>query len=216
MSDSAEEEVTWEELHPPFEYLPTCYLPSVKNNADHALRRKGRPVPLFFYGIGLKTRDAIAFAKKHRLHPDPEMHGGHFAVLATYDWVVCRARLRGTDLVMPCRMEGYDWVIQLYTNQTYKEGRDTNSARRVAKAIEILGEYAGPTLWWWASYFNAASGKDWPSSWQFPDCVAPQWRARVSDPVWKELEEWENKRMERERERGESSEEESCDDNSSN
>ncbi|KAI0739495.1 hypothetical protein C8Q80DRAFT_1123914 [Daedaleopsis nitida] len=152
MSDSTEEELTWEDLHPPFELLPTCYLPSVKNNPNHALRRKDRRVPLFIYGIGFKTKDAIAFAKKHRLHPDPEMHDGHFAVLATYDWVVYRAGLRGTELVMPCRMEGYDWVIQLYTNQTYREGRDNNSARRVAKAIKVLGEYGQPPLWWWASY----------------------------------------------------------------
>ncbi|KAI0746307.1 hypothetical protein C8Q80DRAFT_1174461 [Daedaleopsis nitida] len=179
---------SYNQRHPPFKYLPSCYFPGPEND----------PVPLFSYGFGLKTEDAITFAKKHNLIVIPANFAdsvtyGYFHVHATYKYLVRHAKLTGAELVQPFSHE-YQWVVELYTNKNVAEipYSDAQHSKRVSHAKKLLGEYGEGPLWWWSvnGPRGPKEGKLWLTSWVYPEFVAPRYRAMIPQPLWEELLEW--------------------------
>ncbi|KAI0739483.1 hypothetical protein C8Q80DRAFT_1199008 [Daedaleopsis nitida] len=183
-AEYSEARVDFEAKHPPFEFLPSAYLPGPEND----------PVPLLSYGFAIRSEDAVAFAEKHGLvgKIDPNLAPWcHLSATCSY---ICReARLYGARLAMP-RSSEYDWVIELFDNYDMDERlyTDKQMKKRVAHALGLLGEYGQEPLWWWSSdgISGPQCGVHWPTSWCYPELVAPRYRARVPQSVWDEWRAW--------------------------
>ena len=135
----------WNILHPPFESLPSCYLPSLPDSEND-------PVPTFAYGIAFNTSDAMTFATEHRLVHRPEMDKrGFMHVRATVDYIVKKVGLTGAKLTIPYA-DDYEWILQVFTNHTYRRDPSFHQklAARVPRAAEMLGS-GQKGLWWWST-----------------------------------------------------------------
>ncbi|KAI0711760.1 hypothetical protein C8Q76DRAFT_65540 [Earliella scabrosa] len=185
----------WNILHPPFECLPACYLPSPDND----------PVPTFAYGIGFTTSDSIAFRTKHNLlirPPDIDKRGV-MHVHATVDHIASVVRLTGAKVIIPYA-DDYEWVLQVFTNHTYDKNSSSHQKllRRLPRAAEMLGNGQKP-LWWWSTEGGwGPNGVDeWPSSWEDAELVAPEFRALIPEDIWERWRERRRKEDDEERAR---------------
>ena len=130
-------------MHPPFEFLPACFLPSP--GADD-------PVPTLAYGIAFSTSNGIEFATEHKLVHRPEMDKwGVLHVRSTVDYIAKKVGLPGAKVIIPFS-DDHEWVLQVFTNHTYR--MDSPSHRklteRLPRAAEMLGTSQKP-LWWWST-----------------------------------------------------------------
>ncbi|KAI0711761.1 hypothetical protein C8Q76DRAFT_65506 [Earliella scabrosa] len=184
----------WNILHPPFETLPACYLPSPDND----------PVPTFAYGLAFTTSEGVAFATKHHLIHCPEIDKrGVMRVHATVDHIARVVGLTGAKVIIPFADE-YEWVLQVFTNHTYRSDSCAleKLVERLPRAAELLGNGQKP-LWWWSTEGGRSpNGRDsWPSSWDDADHVAPEFRALIPEDIWERWRERRRKEDEEERAR---------------
>ena len=129
-------------MHPPFQFLPTCYIPSPAKD----------PVPTLAYGIAFNTSDVVAFATEYELDHFPEMDKwGVLDVRAAVDYITAKVGLTGAKVIVPYAAN-YEWVFQVFTN--YARRMDAASHQKLAVQLPRVSEMLGTSqkpLWWWST-----------------------------------------------------------------
>ncbi|TFY63557.1 hypothetical protein EVG20_g6265 [Dentipellis fragilis] len=119
-------------------------------------RRPAHTLPRLLFGFPLRFDQAYEFAKRRKLkllgeNSDPDLRPS-FAALKT---IMDLDRRSGADLRYEIpRIEGYDFMISLYTNLTLEDDQlEKEEEKEVIEIIQRELQISDPPKWYWDATF---------------------------------------------------------------